>query len=261
MKHNKLDATLRRLAGSKKPGLMAHMVAGFPDKTKSLAMARAIVDGGADILEVQIPFSDPIADGPTIMEACDVALKGGLTIEDAISMLSTIASQSVVPVVCMAYYNSVFAYGVTNFLNRLSDAGVSGLIIPDVPPEEDSRENLITSAEESGIYLIRVVSPASSDERLRINADHARGFMYAASTFGVTGARTKLDPRLVAYLTKLKHFTNLPVAVGFGISDRDHVKQLSGVADIAIVGSAIINRYSETKDMKAVAAFVSELQG
>ncbi|MFW5703804.1 MAG: tryptophan synthase subunit alpha [Patescibacteria group bacterium] len=239
-------------------GLMAHMIVGYPTLEDAVPLAQSLVEGGADILEVQIPFSDPIADGPVIMEACDVALANGVTTILAMNTIADITRSVQIPVLIMAYYNTIFSYGTKAFVQRAADIGVSGLIIPDIPPEEEPYEQFIALCEEAGIHAIRVVSPASTSQRLTKNAQLAKGFVYTSSRFGVTGAKTELDPRLNEYLARLKEVFTVPVAVGFGIRSREQVQALQGHADIAVVGSAILEVVKE-KGVQSVREFIAVL--
>jgi tryptophan synthase alpha subunit len=241
---NSLDTALARIRASGRIGLMIHMIVGYPSLEESVPLAVALEEGGADILELQIPFSDPIADGPTIMQACDAALKAGTTVERALDAIDAITRTVKIPTVIMAYYNTVFSYGTERFCTRAASMGVSGLIVPDIPPEEESHERFMEHADAAGVYPIRVVSPASSGERLALNASLARGFLYSTSRFGVTGASGDLDPRLAEYVDTLRTHFSVPIAIGFGIATPEHVRALAPMADIAIVGSAIVERIS-----------------
>ncbi len=255
---NPIDAALSQIKQRGTIGLMTHMVVGYPSLAEAVPLARALEAGGSDLLEVQIPFSDPIADGPTIMAACDHALAQGVTTVSALDTIAEITSQLSIPVLIMAYYNTIFAYGTAAFIKKAAEIGVSGLIVPDIPPEEESHEQFITQCEASGIYAIRVVSPASTPERLAANAALARGFVYTSSRYGVTGSQTELDPRLNEYLDRLRHGFTVPVAVGFGIRRTEQVQALAGHADVAVVGSAILEKIQE-QGVGAVQQYVQSL--
>jgi tryptophan synthase alpha chain len=246
---NKIDTQFQKIKKSGKIGLMTHVVVGYPTIDITVSLIETLAKAGSDYIELQIPFSDPIADGPTIMQACDVALKNGVTVETAFEIAEKAVKKVEIPLLFMGYYNTVFAYGVEKFCKRSKEMGISGFIFPDVPPEEESYENLITCCEKYGLHLIRVISPASSDERLRINAQVAKGFIYCISRYGVTGAQSNIDVRLSEYLSKVRSFFDIPVAVGFGISSVEHVKALKKDAHIAVVGSKIINIVDENKEL------------
>lgn len=255
---NPIDVALGQLHKRGTIGLMTHMVVGYPSLAEAVPLAQALEAGGSDLLEVQIPFSDPIADGPTIMAACDHALAQGVTTVSALDTIAEITSQLSIPVLIMAYYNTIFAYGTAAFIKKAAEIGVSGLIVPDIPPEEEAHEQFITQCEASGIYAIRVVSPASTPERLAANVAFAKGFVYTSSRYGVTGSQTELDPRLNEYLDRLRQTFTVPVAVGFGIRRAEQVQALSGHADIAVVGSAILEKIQE-EGVGAVQQYVQSL--
>lgn len=246
-----------------KIGLMAHMVIGYPHPDRSHAVARALIEGGADILEIQIPFSDPIADGPVIMEACDQALAHGQTTEEAVTKIQSIAKQSPVPVVVMCYYNTVFAYGVERFCKELESAGVTGLIIPDMSIDEEPSEKVAENVSKHGMHMIRVLSPASTDERIRRNAAYASGMIYTSSRYGVTGSQTQLDTSLQQYLDKLHQHLSVPVAVGFGIATPEQVSALRGHAALAVVGSAILRQITDASEheLSAITSWITQLKG
>lgn len=257
---NKIDQQLQKINESGKIGLMTHVVIGYPsiDETKELILA--LEKGGSDFIELQIPFSDPIADGPTIMEASDVALKNGSTANVGMQMMEDMSSKVAIPLLFMCYYNTVHAYGIKKFCFDAVKAGASGLIIPDVPPEEEQYEKLTTIAEKEGLVLIRIISPASSKERLEKNAKLGKGFIYCVSRYGVTGTKQTLAPELSAYLKKVKSLFSLPRAVGFGISTKEQVQALKNNAEIAVVGSAIIERIKKGNKLSEIINFVAGLK-
>lgn len=238
---NPIDKQIKSIKQTKQIGLMTHVVVGFPTADFTLPLIKTLADAGSDLIELQIPFSDPIADGPTIMEACDKALLNNITIKDCLHVMKKASNMVDVPLLFTGYYNSILQYGVDQFCRDASDAGASGMIIPDIPLDEEKNENLTSSAENHNLYTIRLVSPASSDDRLRLNAAVAKGFVYTTSRLGVTGAQNNLDPDLASYLKKVRDLFSVPLAVGFGISQPEHVGSLIGHADIAVVGSAIID--------------------
>jgi tryptophan synthase alpha subunit len=193
------------------------------------------------------------------MQASDVSLKNGTTVKDAMRMMKEMSVQVSIPLIFMAYYNSVFHYGVENFCRDAAEAGASGLIIPDVPPEEEQYEHLIETAKKNNLILIRVVSPASSEVRLQKNADSAEGFIYCVSRFGVTGTTGGLDVRLSDYLEKVKTICKIPRAVGFGISKPEQVQALDKNAEIAVVGSAIVEKVLAKVPYSEITEFVTSL--
>lgn len=238
---NKIDKVLLRLKKEGSMGLMTHVVVGYPSLKKTIEIVKVMAEAGADFIELQIPFSDPIADGPTIMKACESSLKRGIKVRDALAVAKILTGKISTPILFMAYYNTVFKYGVKKFCRKVSLAGISGLIVPDMPLEEEAREHFTFYAEENNLHVIRVVSPASTQERLRKNAEVSRGFVYCSARQGITGARKDLAPELVSYLKKSKQAFDCPIAVGFGISKQEHVKKIAEYADIVVVGSAIVD--------------------
>lgn len=249
---NKIDKQLEKIKSGKRIGLMTHVVVGYPNIYETEKIIQALVKAGSDFIELQIPFSDPVADGPTIMTASEKALKNGVRVNQAFGLMRKVSSKTDIPLLFMSYYNIVFNFGVERFCKKAKEVGASGLIIPDIPPEEETHEKYIYYALKYNLYPIRVISPASDEERLKINAKVARGFIYCVSHFGITGAKSSLDQNLINYLKKVKNYFNIPVAVGFGISKRKHINMLKSHADIAVVGSAIIDlinyRNKENKD-------------
>lgn len=256
---NAIEKKLIQLKKENRLGLIAHAVLGYPNMEKSLEIINSLISNGSDFLELQIPFSDPVADGETIMKACEVALKSGMDTDEAFELVGNLRRAVNVPILLMAYYNTIFRYGIKRFCKKAKDLRVSGIIVPDIPPEEEIAEKFITTSLEYDIYPIRVVSPSSSINRLEINARFARGFVYCISHFGVTGTKTVVDDRLTRYLQRVKQIMKLPVAVGFGLSKAEQIEALKGVADIVIVGSAIIKNYNEG-GIKQVSSFIKSLK-
>ena len=238
---NPIDKKLQEIKKQKRLGLMTHVVIGYPSLSKTAEIVMAMANTGVDFIELQIPFSDPLADGPTIMKACEASLKQGTKIADSFSLAKVLSSKVTVPLLFMGYYNSVFKYGVEKFCNDAKKSGISGLIIPDIPLEEEAEEHFIENCEKNSLYSIRVLSPASTQERLRKNAKIAKGFVYFTARQGITGARSELDPKIRTYLRKMQTEFSVPVAVGFGISKSEHIKTIKGLADIAVVGSALLD--------------------
>lgn len=238
---DKLKQKLREIKQNKRLGFMTHVVVGYPSLDKTVELVRLMAEEGVDIVELQIPFSDPLADGPTIMKACEASLRNGTKVSDAFDIVAKLSKEVKIPLLFMAYYNTVFRYGVEKFCRDAKKAGISGLIIPDVPLEEEKEEHFIAYCKKYDLANIRVVSPASTPLRLKRNAEVGTGFVYATARQGITGARKSLNLEIKNYLTRVKKHFDIPVAVGFGISKKEHLKVLAGYADIAIVGSAIID--------------------
>ncbi len=229
--------------------LMTHVVIGYPSLDATVDLVKTMVTAGADMVELQIPFSDPIADGPTIMRACEKSLKNGTKVIDAFVIAKKLSQEPFdsaqgkvsIPLYFMAYYNTVFRYGVEKFCKDAKESGITGLIIPDMPIDEEAYEHFFAFCSRFGLENIRVVSPASTNERLAKNAKVASGFVYATAQQGTTGAKDELPSATKTYLAQVQKHFSLPLAVGFGISKPEHVSLLDGIADIAIVGSAIID--------------------
>lgn len=227
--------------------LMTHVVVGYPTLKDTIAIVETMAQSGVDIVELQIPFSDPLADGPTIMRACEQSLANGTKVKDAFSVMKTLASRVSIPLLFMAYYNTVFRYGTEKFCRDAKAAGAYGLIIPDMALDEEPQEHFIASCRKHNLHNIQVVSPASTPARLKKNAAVASGFVYATARQGTTGARGQLDTDVKSYLDTVKKYFTVPLAVGFGISKREHVAGLVGHADIAVIGSAVIDIVAKSK--------------
>jgi tryptophan synthase alpha chain len=237
----KLNKKLEQIKQDKRLGLMTHVVVGYPSLEDTIKLVKLMEKTGVDIVELQIPFSDPLADGPTIMMACEDALKKGVRVRDAFIIAKQLSKAVEVPLLFMAYYNTVFIYGVKEFCRDAKEAGIEGLIIPDMPLEEEDEEHFIEICKAYSLANIRVVSPSATEERLKKNAKVATGFVYATARQGITGAKDALDPSVVVFLKQVqKHFA-IPVAVGFGISKKEHLQVVSNYANVAIVGSALID--------------------
>jgi tryptophan synthase alpha chain len=238
---NLLDQQLRKIKQNKSIGLMTHVVIGFPSLEETVTLVKTMAENGADIIELQIPFSDPLADGPTIMKACEEALERGTKVRDAFIVMKELSGAVSIPLLFMAYYNTIFNYGVERFCADAQKAGASGLIVPDMPLDEEPNEHFFKYCKQYNLHHIQVISPASTDERLKKNAKVAKGFVYVTSRQSTTGAKASLAPRIADVLKNVRMYINLPLAVGFGISKKEHLQALKGHADIAVVGSAIID--------------------
>lgn len=245
---NKIDLRLKELKKEKRLGLMTHVVVGYPSLSKTISIVKLMEEAGVDFVELQIPFSDPLADGPTIMKACEESLSNGTRVKDAFNIAQTLSKQVSTSLLFMAYYNTVFKYGTEKFCKEAKRVGVSGLIVPDIPIEEENCENFMKYCYKYGLKYIRVISPVSNVDRLKKNAKVASGFVYFTARQGTTGAKDELDQNLIANLKKVKKHFSVPIAVGFGISKKEHLQALKPYADIAVVGSAIINVINKSKE-------------
>lgn len=260
---NKIDKQLQKIKDEKRLGLMTHVIVGYPSLTDTIRLVKTMEKTGADFVELQIPFSDPLADGPTIMRACESSLKNGTKVKDAFFAMKTLSKEVSIPLLFMAYYNTIFKYGTREFCQDAKNAGASGLIVPDMPIEEENNEHLIKYCDKYGLTRICVVSPVSTDKRLIKNARVASGFVYATARQGITGARRNLEKSVGSYLKKLKKYFSVPIAVGFGISKKEHIKSISPYADIVVVGSAIIDVINRSKGQdieKNVEHFINNLK-
>jgi tryptophan synthase alpha chain len=221
-------------------GLIAFITAGFPDPEATPGLVRALAEGGADAIELGLPFSDPLADGTTIQRSSYRALQAGMTPKRCLAIASGLREAGlVIPLIVMTYYNPVLAYGQDRFIQDAAAVGIDGIIPVDVPPEE--AESLAAVCRDCGVDFVPLVAPTSTDERVALAVRHASGFVYCVSVAGVTGARQALPAELGAFLDRVRRQTELPLAVGFGISKREHVEALRGRADAAVVGSAIVD--------------------
>jgi len=222
------------------PLFIAYLVAGDPDRNGFLAATRGLIEAGTDILEIGMPFSDPVADGPTIQRAHIRALEGGMTVDRYFEAVRDVRNASEIPILLMVYCNTVHRRGVERFYREAKDAGADGVLIVDMPPDEGDRA--VRAGRENGMDQIFVVAPSTSDERLDLIASSASGFLYLASLLGVTGARERLSDEASRLISLVRPHTPLPLAVGFGISRPEHAKALKEAgANGVIVGSAIVD--------------------
>lgn len=240
---NKLE---RLLSEKHVPLLMAHFIAGYPNERESLRIAKALVEGGADILEVQIPFSDPMADGPTIAVACGKALGRGMTVAKSLTVIRA-AAQLKVPMAVMSYLNPVFRFGITKFVHTIAKAGAHALIVPDCPLDSDEGRELVAAGEKYGICIIPVVSPGVPQRRLAEILKATRGFVYCTSRQGITGANSRFAHDLERYLAEVRKASGLPVGLGFGVRTAEDFKNAAKIADIVIAGSVFINAVDQAR--------------
>ncbi len=219
--------------------LMAHIVCGYPDMEESERAARGLIAGGADYLEVQFPFSDPSADGPVIEKACQKALDGGFTVSDGFALMRRLAGDVSIPLFIMTYGSLVFARGVDEFARESAESGVSGLIVPDLPPDYD--EHLFEAGKRRGVAVVPVIAPEISEERLRLIGSLAPEYIYTALRLGITGSRTALDEKTIRYLERVGEL-GAKVIAGFGVRSREQMRALSGHAHAAAVGSYFLEQ-------------------
>jgi len=235
---NRVEKKFMELKAAKEKGFIVYITAGDPDIETTVEIARELVKSNVDLIEFGIPFSDPLADGPTIQEASQRALRRGITIKAILKAIASLRSGTDVPFVFMTYYNPILKYGVKSFIKDAKESGVDGVIVPDLPIEESGE--LIDIAEAEDFSLILLAAPTSTDDRLKAIAKRSKGFIYYVSLTGVTGARKDMAADLANNVKRIKRFTNKPVCVGFGVSTPDQAREVAEVADGVIVGSAII---------------------
>jgi tryptophan synthase alpha chain len=237
--------------------LMTHIVLGHPHFDTSLRLVESMVQAGVDLIELQIPFSEPIADGPVILRANQEALSGGSTVDKCFDVAAEVARRFDVPFLFMSYYNVLFRRGVPSFVTRMQAAGLRGAIVPDLPPEE--AEEYLSVMQENLLDPIFIYSPNTKDERLKTIAEHGRGFVYCVARKGVTGSDTAFSKDLTQYLARARAATTLPLAVGFGVKEKQDVDFLRGKADIAVIGSETL-RILEREGLAGVGPFLSSLR-
>ncbi len=222
-------------------GLMTHVVIGYPSLEETIERVKIMEAAGVDIIELQIPFSDPMADGPAITQANQYAIANGVTVEDCMKLAQTLRQTVSIPIQFIGYYNTVIHYGVEKFITDSLAAGIQGFTFPDLPFDEEPYEHFYAAAQKHNIPVIQLLSPFTTDQRLQYIAKQATGFLYCVARTGVTGASSDLPAGLTDYLKRVQKYATLPLAVGFGISTSDHIAALKGLADIAVIGSALLN--------------------
>lgn len=233
-----------RAAG--KPLLMPYAVGGYPDPDSCVEIVRAYVKNGADLVELGIPFSDPLADGPVVQSASAAALRRGVRPADVLRIAGVVAEEGV-RVVLLSYLNTILAFGPERFFDRCRDGGVLGVVVPDVPVEEAT--DLRATAGARGVDVILLVAPTSTDGRLVRIAQAASGFIYCVSTVGVTGSRASLRADLPGFVARVREHTELPLAVGFGVSTAEQAEEVAGYADGVIIGSALVDMVARSRSL------------
>jgi tryptophan synthase alpha chain len=243
----RIERRFADLAAEGRAGLVVFVTAGDPDYAAALDLVKALPAAGADVIELGMPFTDPMADGPAIQASSLRALKSGQTMKKTLAFVTEFrASDSKTPIVLMGYYNPIYSYGVDAFLKDALAAGVDGLIIVDLPPEEDTE--LCLPALKAGLNFIRLATPTTDDHRLPTVLKNTSGFVYYVSIMGITGTKSASDADIAKAVQRLKRHTSLPVAVGFGIRNADQARAVAEQADAAVVGSAIVSRIAESLD-------------
>ncbi len=243
---------------SNRTALIPYITVGYPDTATTLKVVSLLAGSGCDIIELGIPFSDPLADGATIQRASYEALRQGVTPHLCLEVAKELRQQVEIPLVFMTYYNPVLKFGLEQFCSKCAEAGIDGLIIPDLPPEEG--QELEKSTRGHGLDLIYLLSPASTADRIRLVAGKASGFIYLVSLTGVTGARDELPQELEDFVARVRASTEKPLCVGFGVSTPEQAQRIAKVADGVIVGSRIIQLLDEDKSLKNVHSFIKCLR-
>ena len=260
---SRIVAAFDRARSENRPALITLVIPGYPGRDETDAVFDAMVEGGADIVEVEIPFSDPLADGTTIQRAAFTALENGTTTNDCLEFAKHARGRHPeTPIVFMTYLNPVLAYGLDRFAADAAAAGADGIILVDLPAEESERERKAFAGH--GIDVVFLIAPTSSDERVERICKVAAGWVYCVSVAGVTGARSELPEGLRGFIERVRRCTSLPLAVGFGISRREHVESLAGAADGVVVASALLDVIAAHKPgerAKAVREYVEVLSG
>ena len=259
----RLDKALAEMRASGRVGVFPYVTIGFPTLEDTFTIVPALEKAGATIIELGVPYSDPLAEGPTIQAASHVALQDGVTMGKCIEAAKKLRAMGVtVPLIFMGYYNPVLNYGLERYAKDCAAAGVDGFIIPDLPARESAPFHEAAKAE--GLALVSMLAPTSTEQSVEDGAAASDGFVYCVSVAGVTGARSALPETLPAFISSVRAHTSLPIAVGFGVSERSHVEAIGKVADAAAVGSALINVIESApagERASRAGAFVASLVG
>lgn len=260
---SRITSTLLDMRRNGETAVIPYLTVGHPEKDSLQRVAPALVAGGAAMIELGIPFSDPLGDGPTIQQSTHQALLNGVTVEYCLETARELRRQRVdVPLIFMGYFNPLLSYGLDRFVSACVEAGVDGLILPDLPPVESDELHAICRAK--GVDLIFMVAPTSTEEQIAMVAAKASGFIYCVSLTGVTGARGKLSPELPDFIARVRRQTDLPLVIGFGISEPEHVRRAGALADAVAVGSAVVHRLGTTpreQQPTEMEAYVRYLRG
>jgi len=260
---NRIDRVLAEAKASGKTALAPFVTVGFPDVERSEAIAEAIVEAGADMVELGIPFSDPLAEGVTVQKTSFLALKQGVNVETCLDVVRRLRARGVeAPLVFMGYFNPYLRYGLAELMKDAAGAGVDGFIVPDLPAEEAGPFHEMCV--DNNLHLIPLLAPTSTDERIAQACKQANGFIYCVSLTGITGARADLSVGLAELVGRIRRHTDLPILVGFGVSTREHVATIGQFADGALVGSALLEAVDKApldRAAQTAGEFVKGLQG
>jgi tryptophan synthase alpha chain len=254
--HRRISRRFKELAAMRSSGFIAYITAGDPSPEATLDIAHAIESAGVDLLELGIPFSDPLADGPTIQAASNRALAAGMTVLGSLEVVRRFRAESELPVVLFTYLNPIYAYGFERFLVDASAAGADGLLILDLPPDEAEQNSELVSS--GGLDPIRLIAPTTPSERMAKIVSTASGFIYYVSREGVTGEQSRLSDTISAQIAEVRRHTDLPIAVGFGISTCEQAALVARQADAVVVGSAVVRQIAENGDAPDLARRVGD---
>jgi tryptophan synthase alpha chain len=243
---SRIGARFKQIRSTQGKAFIPYIMAGDPNMARTKELVRILGECGADIVELGVPFSDPLADGPTIQKAAQRSLAQGVTLGGVIELVSELRTVTQIPIVLMTYYNLIFRYGEERFSRDAAAAGVDGMIIPDLPPDEAA--NLLRFSGKAGLDLIFLLAPTSTEERIKKVSKASGGFIYYVSITGITGAKLSMDPSIESHIARIRAGTGKPVAVGFGISTPEEAAAVSKFADGAIVGSAIVKRVGDSDE-------------
>jgi tryptophan synthase alpha chain len=260
---DRIAEMFERTRADRRPAVIVFLPAGWPEPGATVPLVRAAVEAGADAVEIGLPFSDPIGDGVVNQQAYQQALSHGANTETVLDAVRDLRAEGVsVPLLVMGYFNPLLAYGVSRFVQAAAEAGVDGLIVVDLPPDEAAE--LETPARAAGLHMVYLLAPTSTEERIRSVAEHAGGFIYCVSVTGVTGARQSLPRELPEFLGRVRRLTDVPLAVGFGISAHEQVEAIGPAADAVIIGSAFVRTIADgpaAGRLERVRAFLEEITG
>lgn len=243
---NRIEKVFKKLKAQNKKAFIPYIMAGDPSIEKTKEIVIMFEECGADIVEIGVPFTDPLADGPTIQRAAERALKNGVTLKKVIALVKDLRQKTKIPLVLMTYYNPVFKYGEERFIADAKDAGVDGVIIPDLPPDEAGEFTRL--AKNAAVASIFLLAPTSTDERIKKVARASTGFIYYVSITGITGAQLLLDGSIEKSINGIRKISDKPVAVGFGISMPDEAEAVAGISDGVVIGSAIVKKAQGSLD-------------
>lgn len=256
---NRIDLTLQRLKKENKKAFITFVTAGDPDIQTTEQIIIGMLENGVDIVEIGVPFSDPVAEGPVIEAASNRSLDKGTTLEDIFSLVNRLREKTDAPLLLMLYMNTIFRYKMKNFFKKCKEVGIDGVIIPDVPIEE-SRE-LETDGDREGVHVIRLVAPTSG-KRIKKIVKNSKGFLYCVSSLGVTGERGEFKTNFDEFIKSINNYLHAPIMLGFGIATKAHVRELKRYADGLIIGSAIVQKIEKYKEQSIpiVNAYVKQIR-